>query len=117
MLKELVLYINIIFLYLFVLLFWNRDIDNEYTVSFFFVQGEEIKEYSQIVKHGEDLDFMLPLNEHEIEGMYFTSWKLNNFLILKAKILGYQESIVTENIHFILTLKRVMFLMSLFLNS
>ena len=48
-------------------------------MSFYFVQGEEIKEYSQIVKHGEDLDFMLPLNEHEIEGMYFTSWKLNNF--------------------------------------
>ncbi|HHU59761.1 TPA: leucine-rich repeat domain-containing protein [bacterium] len=80
MLKRISFYILVLFSFAFLFsCFGDKDIDNEYTVSFYFVQGEEIKEYSQIVKHGEDLDFMLPLNEHEIEGMYFTSWKLNNF--------------------------------------
>ena len=98
-------------------MFWNRDIDNEYTVSFYFVQGEEIKEYSQIVKHGEDLDFMLPLNEHEIEGMYFTSWKLNNFSYSEGQNFRVSRVDSDREYTFHPHFEEVMFLMSLFLKS
>lgn len=80
MLKRISFYILMLLSFTFLFsCFGDKDTDNEYTVKFYFVQGDEMKEYSNIVKHGEDLDFMLPLNEYEIEGMYFTSWKLNNF--------------------------------------
>ena len=90
MLKRISFYILILFSFTFLFsCFGDKDIDNEYTVSFYFVQGEEIKEYS--LKHRNALwdEYVRILNPEDYPvDLSQKAWdhKMNTIQLLKQTV-------------------------------